>query len=63
MPLNMLIRQFEKQHNELPIQLYLDIKVAYNSVNQDVIWLKLQHNLPSALFHLLRHMFDKSKLQ
>ena len=54
----MLIRQYQKQYNELPVQAYLDIKSAYDSVNRDTIWSTLQHTLPNALFHLVRHMFD-----
>ncbi|KAG2223178.1 hypothetical protein INT45_011524 [Circinella minor] len=46
------------QHDEPLIQAYLDIRSTYDAVDRDIIWSILQKNLTSALFHLVRHMFD-----
>ena len=40
----------------------MDIRAAYNSVDRDTIWSKLQNNLTSALFYMVRHMFDDIRI-
>ena len=51
--LNMLIHQYQKQYDSLSTQAYMDIRAAYDSVDHNIIWSKLQNKLPSALFHMV----------
>ena len=60
--LNMLIRRYKQIYNSDPAIITMDIKSAYDSVDRDTIWSTLQGNLPSALFHLVRHMFNEVRL-
>ena len=60
--LHMLIRQYHRQYGEPPVQAFLDIKQAYDSSSRELIWSKLQGNLPRALLHLLQHLFDDVRI-
>lgn len=54
--LQILMRHFQNQYDELPIVAFLDIKAAYDSVDHQVIWKHMRGKTSPLMLQLCRHM-------